>query len=91
MHAVSEVRGRLYKGAGESWGPSRLTHLTGGLTGGVLRLERRTEGTLPLASMEERLRVYGLKGARGDGGAGAPLHGWGAGSCAWTRTGNGWK
>jgi alpha-glucosidase len=64
VHAAAEVRGRLYEDAGEGWGPSRLTHLTGGLVGGVFRLERRTEGALPPTRSEESLRVYGLPGVR---------------------------
>ncbi len=69
VHAAAEVRGRLYEDAGEGWGPSRLTHLTGGLVDGVFRLERRTEGTLPLVRSEEVIRVYGLTGVRSVSGA----------------------
>jgi alpha-glucosidase len=64
VHVAAEVRGRLNEDAGEGWGSSRLTHLSGGLVGEVFRLERRTEGTLPPARTEETLRVYGLTAVR---------------------------
>lgn len=69
VHAAAEVRGRLYEDEGEGYGPSRLTHLTGGLDGGRFWLERRSEGALPLAREEEVLRVYGLKTASAVSGA----------------------
>jgi alpha-glucosidase len=61
VHAAAEVRGRLYEDEGEGYGPSRLTHLKGGLENGRLWLERQTEGALPLVREEEVLRVYGLQ------------------------------
>jgi alpha-glucosidase len=67
------VEARLYEDAGEGYGASRLTRLSGGLSGDRFVLERSTEGTLPLARDTETLRVYGLPppkevvGAQGHG------------------------
>ncbi|HEX8819646.1 MAG TPA: glycoside hydrolase family 31 protein [Archangium sp.] len=60
LHAAERVEARLYEDAGEGYGASRLTRLSGGLTGDRFVLERSTEGTLPLARDTETLRVYGL-------------------------------
>jgi alpha-glucosidase len=60
LHAAERVEARLYEDAGEGYGESRLTRLSGGLTGERFVLERSTEGTLPLARETETLRVYGL-------------------------------
>jgi alpha-glucosidase len=60
IHAAERVEARLYEDAGEGYGESRLTRLSGGLTGERFVLERSTEGTLPLARDTETLRVYGL-------------------------------
>jgi alpha-glucosidase len=60
IHAAERVEARLYEDAGEGYGASRLTRLTGGLSGDRFVLERSTEGTLPLARDTETLRVYGL-------------------------------
>lgn len=79
VHAAPEVRGRLYEDAGDGDGPSRTTTLTGGLEGGALWLERRSEGKLPLGRKVEILRVHGLtapgavKGARAHRVAGGAL------------------
>jgi alpha-glucosidase len=60
VHAAERVEARLYEDAGEGYGESRLTRLSGGLTGDRFVLERSTEGALPLARDTETLRVYGL-------------------------------
>ncbi len=54
------MEARLYEDAGEDYGESRLTRLSGGLKGDLFVLERSTDGTLPLARDTETLRVYGL-------------------------------
>ncbi|RKH48815.1 alpha-glucosidase [Corallococcus interemptor] len=61
VHAGPEVHGRLYEDAGDGYGESRLTALRGGVTDGVLRLERSETGTLARVRTEETVRVYGLK------------------------------
>lgn len=69
VHAAAEVHGRLYEDAGEGQGEWRDTRLTGGLKDGVLRLERRAEGSLPLARETETIRVHGLRAAQAVTGA----------------------
>jgi alpha-glucosidase len=64
VHAASQVHGRLYEDAGDGYGASRLTQLRGGVTDGVLRLERSETGTLQRVRTEELIRVYGLKTVR---------------------------
>ena len=69
LHAAPEIHGRLYEDAGDGYGDSRLTVLSGQLGEGVLKLERRVEGRLPLSRSEETIRVYGLPYASGVTGA----------------------
>ncbi|RKH42171.1 glycoside hydrolase family 31 protein [Corallococcus sicarius] len=64
VHAAPEIRGRLYEDAGDGYGASRLTVLRGGLTDGVLRLERSDTGALARARSEETVRVYGLRSVK---------------------------
>ncbi|RKG71680.1 alpha-glucosidase, partial [Corallococcus terminator] len=64
VHAAPEIRGRLYEDAGDGYGASRLTVLSGGVVDGVLRLERSETGTLARARSEETVRVYGLGSVR---------------------------
>ncbi|RKH14487.1 alpha-glucosidase [Corallococcus sp. CA053C] len=64
VHAAPEIRGRLYEDAGDGYGESRLTVLRGGLTDGVLRLERSETGALARARAEETVRVYGLRSVK---------------------------
>ncbi|RKG64080.1 alpha-glucosidase [Corallococcus sp. CA054B] len=64
VHAAPELHGRLYEDAGDGYGESRLTELRGGVTAGVLRLERSETGALVRARTEETIRVYGLTSVR---------------------------
>ena len=60
LHAAERMEAHLYEDAGEGYGESRLTRLSGAWAGGRFVLERSTEGTLPLARDTESLCVYGL-------------------------------
>ncbi|RYZ37786.1 MAG: alpha-glucosidase [Myxococcaceae bacterium] len=64
VHAAPEIRGRLYEDAGDGYGASRLTVLSGGVVDGVVRLERSETGALARARSEETVRVYGLGSVR---------------------------
>ena len=69
IHAGEGVNATLYEDAGDGYGDYRLTTLTGGFDRGRLVLERKVQGTLPLARQTETLRIYGLKGVRSITGA----------------------
>jgi len=69
IHAAAQVTGRLYEDEGEGHGDFRLTRLSGGLDGDTFRLERRAEGTLPLAREGEVIRIHGLAAAKSVTGA----------------------
>ncbi len=69
IHAGPDLRLRLYEDAGEGYGESRLTTLTGGMDRGRFWLERRVQGSLPLMRERETLFLYGLKGVRSITGA----------------------
>jgi alpha-glucosidase len=64
VHAAERVEAQLYEDAGEGYGASRVSRLSGGLKGERFVLERRTEGMLPLERDTETLRVYGLPAPR---------------------------
>jgi alpha-glucosidase len=60
IHAAPRVEARLYEDAGDGYGASRLTRLTGEGTEGRFVLERHTEGALPSARQTETLCLYAL-------------------------------
>jgi alpha-glucosidase len=60
VHAGPEISGQLYEDAGEGYGASRTTRISGGLREGRCWLERRVEGPLPLHRATERIRLLGL-------------------------------
>jgi alpha-glucosidase len=60
IHAAPRVEARLYEDAGDGYGASRLTRLTGEGTAGRFVLERHTEGALPSARQTETLCLYAL-------------------------------
>ncbi|MFY0564998.1 hypothetical protein ACN28E_14240 [Archangium lansingense] len=64
VHVAERVDARLYEDAGEGYGESRLTRLSGERVGDRFVLERSTEGSLPLARDTETLRLYGLPAPR---------------------------
>lgn len=69
IHAGPDVRLSLYEDAGDGYGESRLTTITGGMDRGRFWLERRVQGSLAPARETETLRIYGLKGVRSVTGA----------------------
>jgi alpha-glucosidase len=69
IHAAPRVEGRLYEDAGDGYGASRVTRLTGGVAGGRFVLERSVGGELPLSRARETLCVYGLSAPRAVRGA----------------------
>ncbi|MDY7230536.1 TIM-barrel domain-containing protein [Hyalangium rubrum] len=69
IHAGPDVRLSLYEDAGDGYGESRLTTITGGMDRGRFWLERRVQGNLATPREKETLRIYGLKGVRAITGA----------------------
>jgi alpha-glucosidase len=69
VHAGPDVRARLYEDAGDGYGESRTSFLTGGFDRTRFVLERRVQGNLAPTRKTETLRIYGLKGVRSVTGA----------------------
>jgi len=64
IHVASRVEGKLYEDAGEGYGASRTTRLSGDWTKDLFVLERSTEGALPPSRDTETLCLYGLTAPR---------------------------
>jgi alpha-glucosidase len=58
------VEARLYEDAGDGYGASRMTRLSGEWAGDRFVLHRSTEGELPLTRETETLCVYALSTPR---------------------------
>ncbi|WP_224365419.1 glycoside hydrolase family 31 protein [Hyalangium versicolor] len=64
IHAGPQVEGRLYEDAGDGYGASRITRLSGAKQGDRFVLTRNTEGTLSPSRQKETLCVYGVAAPR---------------------------
>lgn len=59
--AVSDtVTGVLYEDEGDGYGPTRVTRLSGGLSGDAFTIDRTMEGDLPFSRESETIRIIGL-------------------------------
>ncbi len=69
LHAAATVETVLYEDAGDGYGASRVTRITGSLEGDSLRLERTVTGDLSPERNLETLYIYGLQTVSGVSGA----------------------
>jgi alpha-glucosidase len=65
LHAADTIEASLYEDAGDGYGDSRQTRISGRLEGDKLVLERGVTGTAMLERETESLHVYGLKSVSG--------------------------
>ena len=60
IHAAGQIAGSLIEDAGDGYGDSRVTRLSGGLAGDQLILEREVAGAYTITRDTETLHIYGL-------------------------------
>ncbi len=56
------IRGSLYEDAGDGYGASSLSQITGTLEDGVLMLKKTMTGELPIDRETEKIRLYNIAG-----------------------------